>query len=130
VPVAEGDDQAFAFVPDAGCRIRDILVDGGSVGAVPAWTFEDVFIDHVVSATFASDLVVNGSFEELDGASPKAWKTASFDRSGARFTTDTSAHSGKRSVAIASTNGADGAWTTIVPVRPFATYRLSGWIRT
>jgi len=76
-----------------------------------------------------ASLVPNPSFEEMDGQQPRGWKTAVFRRS-AEFGVDEVAHSGKRSVKISAREGGDAAWTTIVPVKPYARYRLSGWIRT
>ena len=74
-------------------------------------------------------LVTNGSFEEMDGAVPRGWKSASFQR-GAQFSVGTVAHTGTKSAQISSATGADAAWTTVVRVRPYSKYRLTGWIRT
>jgi alpha-N-arabinofuranosidase len=71
----------------------------------------------------------NGSFEQGDASSATGWKTAVFQRS-AEFGADTVAHTGSRSVRISSIAGGDAAWTAIAPVRPYARYRLSAWIKT
>ncbi len=55
VAVADGADQAFAITPDAGYHIVDVVVDGGSVGAVASYTFFGVTTDHTIDATFAID---------------------------------------------------------------------------
>jgi len=73
--------------------------------------------------------LANGSFEQGDTSAATGWKTAVFQRP-AQFGVDTVAHTGSRSVRIASTEGGDAAWTTIAPVRPYARYRLSAWIKT
>jgi hypothetical protein len=53
VIVKYGTDQAFTIAPDAGYHVADVLVDGGSVGAVTAYTFEKVAALHTISASFA-----------------------------------------------------------------------------
>jgi alpha-N-arabinofuranosidase len=73
--------------------------------------------------------VVNASFEQSDTSSATGWKTAVFQRS-AEFTIETAAHTGSRSARITSSEGGDAAWTAIAPVRPYARYRLSAWIKT
>jgi alpha-L-arabinofuranosidase len=74
-------------------------------------------------------VIANGSFEDLDLNSklPRGWRPS---QRGAAFSVDSVAHTGRASARIASTEGADAWWGTIVPVKPYAKYRLSGWIRT
>jgi hypothetical protein len=57
VVVNYGDDQAFTINPDSGYRILDVLVDGGSVGAVSSYTFTNVVDDHTIAAQFEEDIV-------------------------------------------------------------------------
>ncbi|MBE6613038.1 MAG: hypothetical protein E7632_11150 [Ruminococcaceae bacterium] len=45
-------DQAYAFTPDDGYRIADVIVDGKSVGPVDAYTFENVRDDHTIAVIF------------------------------------------------------------------------------
>jgi alpha-N-arabinofuranosidase len=73
--------------------------------------------------------VQNGSFEQIAGNNPAGWKTAVWQRA-AEFFVDHVAHTGSRSVRISSREGGDASWTTIVSIRPYARYRLTGWIRT
>ena len=63
IAVAEGADASFAFVPDTGFRVADVVVDGKSVGAPSTYTFQDVTADHTVHVEFQSvyDSVQNGS---------------------------------------------------------------------
>jgi len=74
--------------------------------------------------------VQNPSFEDTDGKTASGWRTARFERGQADFGVDTLAHTGQHSVRITSRDGADAGWTTVVVVKPYAKYRLSGWIRT
>ncbi|MEN6561485.1 MAG: alpha-L-arabinofuranosidase C-terminal domain-containing protein [Acidobacteriota bacterium] len=78
-----------------------------------------------------TQFVANGSFEEMQGESPKGWTSRSWqDRSDASFSVEPAGHAGARSVAISSGKGADASWVATVPIRPYSRYRLSGWIRT
>jgi hypothetical protein len=54
VGVAGGNDQAFTITPNAGFAISDVLVDGGSVGAVSGYTFTNVTANHTIAASFVS----------------------------------------------------------------------------
>ena len=73
--------------------------------------------------------IPNGSFEQPDGTKPSGWRTHTW-RGSPRFAYAEIGHTGKRSVQISSTTGADAGWYIIVPVEPFTIYRLSGWIKT
>ena len=53
VIVSKGEDQTFTITPDSGYRIKDVLVDDVSVGAVSTYTFENVTENHTIRATFA-----------------------------------------------------------------------------
>ncbi len=52
VPASIGTDQIFTITPVAGYHVKDVLVDGGSVGAVTSYTFLNVTTTHTISATF------------------------------------------------------------------------------
>jgi hypothetical protein len=55
VIVNHGDDKTFTITPDTGYHVADVLVDGGSAGAVTTYTFNNVTADHTISASFAID---------------------------------------------------------------------------
>ncbi|MFH1943985.1 MAG: alpha-L-arabinofuranosidase, partial [bacterium] len=77
-------------------------------------------------------IIPNPSFEESEDGAPKYWKSYRWtSRSEAQFEHSLSGRGEEgRSVMIASEKGADASWSGNVPVRPFSTYRLSGWIKT
>lgn len=52
VTVKDGSDQSFTITPDAGYEIREIKVDGTSIGAVSSYTFTKVTGDHTIYAVF------------------------------------------------------------------------------
>jgi hypothetical protein len=49
----KGDDASFTITPDAGYDVKDVLVDGQSVGAVTSYEFTEVAANHTISASFA-----------------------------------------------------------------------------
>jgi hypothetical protein len=52
VKVAVGNNQVFTITPNAGYMVKDVQVDGGSVGPVPTYTFTNVNAPHQISASF------------------------------------------------------------------------------
>jgi hypothetical protein len=62
-----GTNKTFNVTPDAHYHISDVAVDGASVGAVASYEFQNVAVNHTISASFAIDthalkyLAVNGS---------------------------------------------------------------------
>lgn len=52
VPVKKDADQSFTITPEEGYEVKDVLVDGQSVGAVTAYTFEKTSREHSISASF------------------------------------------------------------------------------
>jgi len=55
--VNQGGSRLFTITPSPGYKINDVLVDGGSVGAVSDYTFTGVAADHTISASFVVDPV-------------------------------------------------------------------------
>lgn len=53
VTVPKGENQTFKITPNEGYHIKDVLVDGKSVGAVTEYKFENVTEAHKIHATFA-----------------------------------------------------------------------------
>jgi len=43
----------FTITADKGFTVDDVIVDGGSKGALPGYTFNNITADHIISATFA-----------------------------------------------------------------------------
>ncbi|HET9234103.1 MAG TPA: T9SS type A sorting domain-containing protein, partial [Candidatus Eisenbacteria bacterium] len=53
VNVPAGSNQMFTMTPNSCYRVADVLVDGGSVGALTSYTFTNVQADHTISVSFA-----------------------------------------------------------------------------
>jgi len=47
-----GSSQTFTITPNTGYKIKDVKVDGVSVGAVSTYTFSNVTSDHTIEASF------------------------------------------------------------------------------
>jgi hypothetical protein len=58
VTVNYGDSKTFTITPDKGYKIRDVNVDGKSVGAVSTYTFTNVTDNHTIDATFEKNQIV------------------------------------------------------------------------
>lgn len=52
VTLAHHADQTFTIVPEIGCQVADVLIDGVSVGVVTEYTFTDVTAGHSIQALF------------------------------------------------------------------------------
>jgi predicted small secreted protein len=48
-----GSNQTFTINPYSGYRVAEVLVDGKSVGTVNCHTFDNVTVNHTISAKFA-----------------------------------------------------------------------------
>jgi parallel beta-helix repeat protein len=82
VTVNDGDNQSFTITPDAHYHVADVLVDGGSVGAVTDYTFTTVGADHTISATFAIDTYTITPSAGANGAlSPATVQTINYNGS-------------------------------------------------
>lgn len=56
VGVLDGQSYTVAIIPDDKFEIKDVKVDGVSIGAVESYTFSNVKKDHTISATFTVDI--------------------------------------------------------------------------
>jgi len=52
VSINYGASQMFSIIPNAGYYIKDVIVDGVSVGAVSTYTFTNIEAIHTIFATF------------------------------------------------------------------------------
>ncbi len=57
VEVEEGEDQTFTITPDSGYSISNVKVGDDDLGAISAYTFDDVQEDHAITASFVQDSV-------------------------------------------------------------------------
>ena len=52
VSVNAGSNQTFQFIPNLGYRVKDVTVDGSSVGRNTSYTFSNVSSNHTIAVTF------------------------------------------------------------------------------
>jgi len=72
VSVVRGDSQTFTIRPGAGFRVKDVVIDGASVGPVTTYTFTEVLLNHTIYAEFEVDRATT--------VSAYATRVLSFDR--------------------------------------------------
>jgi|GEM_PF-1832041 len=68
--VEAGNSVAYTITPAAGYKVRDVLVDGASVGPVASYTIKGDFKDHTISATFLKGYYITSSASQLGQISP------------------------------------------------------------
>jgi len=56
ITVNYGDSKTFTITPNSGYKIKDVLVDGGSVGSVSSYTFQNITSSHTIEATFEKEI--------------------------------------------------------------------------
>jgi hypothetical protein len=66
--VAPGGNQSYTITPATGYHVADVLVDGGSVGAVTSYTFTNVTANHTIAVTFAIDVFTITASADANGA--------------------------------------------------------------
>ena len=77
VSVSSGSSQAFTITPDSAYDIDDVLVDGGSEGAITSYTFSNVIEDHTIEATF----IIDSDGDTDDDGLPDSWEQQIIDYS-------------------------------------------------
>ena len=65
VRVLEGKSETFTITPKDGYRIKDVLVDGESIGAVSEYTFKKVKENHDIRAYFEKEPVLKPMLKTL-----------------------------------------------------------------
>ncbi|OHB85020.1 MAG: hypothetical protein A2V98_13345, partial [Planctomycetes bacterium RBG_16_64_12] len=109
------------------CRMKRAVA--AAVFTVPLVAANLLAAEPSTSDPGAENVLVNSSFEASSGTRPADWEPFTWGGK-ASFEHASLGRTGARSVMIASDAGADAAWHAKVSVRPFSTYRLSGWIKT
>lgn len=72
VKIGENETQVFTIAADEGYQVKDVSVDGTSVGNVTEYTFKDVTTDHNIKAVFEKVPVENPDTETPDNENPDA----------------------------------------------------------
>lgn len=51
--VQPGEDKSFTMIPNSGCRVKKVVVDGTNVGPVESYTFRNVNVNHTIRVEFS-----------------------------------------------------------------------------
>ena len=62
VSVQTGGSHTFAITAAGGYNIQDVRVDGTSVGAVSSYTFDNVFANHTITASFVRNNFIEPTY--------------------------------------------------------------------
>ncbi len=100
IRVTEGDDQIFTITPDKGYKIKYVLVNGGSVGAVNTYTFHAVRADAEIRAAFEK----TEALEETDNSGDAGAPEDAGENTAAGFT-DISGHWAKEAIRFVTGRG-------------------------
>lgn len=77
VRVEKGKDQTFTMKPEQGYEVKEVLVDGKSIGAVSQYTFENVRSAHTIKVVFKPvDTAEETPFTDV---AENAWYKAAVD---------------------------------------------------
>ena len=57
ITVNSGESKTFQITPEQGYEIKDVVVDGKSVGAVTSYTFANITSSHSIQATFVKQSI-------------------------------------------------------------------------
>ncbi len=63
--IEQGYSRTYSITTDKGFKISDVLVDGVSVGAVSSYTFDSVYSDHTITASF-KEIEVPNPFSDIN----------------------------------------------------------------
>lgn len=63
--VASGGSQTYTFTADSGYEVRNVFVDGDSIGAVTSYTFTNVTANHTIRASFKQSDCKLGNLGEI-----------------------------------------------------------------
>src|SRR4030043_2090159 len=91
-----------------------------------------IMVSMLVSCGREADIqprIPNPSFEKVHENMPENWLSIRYQGE-ADLTVEKHGRTGNSSVLVSSKTGADASWSTVLSVKPFARYILSGWIRT
>jgi hypothetical protein len=82
ISVGSSDSITFDIIPNQLSKIKDVKVDGASVGAVSTYTFSNVTQDHTIEATFTvPSFTINASTGTHGTISPSGAIAGTYDSS-------------------------------------------------
>jgi WD40 repeat protein len=112
VSVPRGVAQSFTITPDAAYQIADVVVDGQSLGPLPAFTFSSVSASHTIRATF-SPAAGREASPSRHAVTPGPSLLAVMQAVGAECTTETCSFLTRRVPAVSAGGGVRGVPYTL-----------------
>ena len=115
VTVDHGGSLTFTITPNAGCRISDVDVDGGTLGVTTSYAFSNVTSDHTISATFKQIQVVSLPFSDnFDDDAVGTYPDSAWDNfnGGPAVVVSSGSHSPANSISVSS--GPEGSGSAFV----------------
>lgn len=104
--------QAYTITPNAGYHVVDVVVDGGSVGAVTSYNFAGVITNHTISATFAiNTYTITASAGSNGSIAPSGVTTLNYNGSQAYTITPSTGYHVADVLVDGSSVGAAGSYT-------------------
>ncbi|HEY0828773.1 MAG TPA: glycosyltransferase family 39 protein, partial [Bacilli bacterium] len=94
--------------------------------------FISVFLSYSSSVSAITNLIENGSFEEIESDTPVMWSKSFYDQTAdaSKFTLESGqAKNGNQHVTIENLKPNDARWVQRIKVNPDTVYRLSGWMK-
>jgi len=82
ISIDYGRDQTFTIAPNTGYHIKEVKVDGSSVGAVSSYTFKNITVNHTIEAAFeVNSFTITASASEGGSISPAGIVTVNYGES-------------------------------------------------
>ena len=123
--VAEGSAQTFTITAKRGYQLKDVLVDGQSVGAVATYTFQNVTQEHTITAVFEKEKDDGSHGSHTPGGSSSGNKTDTTTNPDGSTTTTVARPDGSTTATTKAPNGSSSVVNTAKDGQVEATVTVS-----
>lgn len=123
--VAEGSAQTFTITAKRGYQLKDVLVDGQSVGAVATYTFQNVTQEHTITAVFEKEKDDGSHGSHTPGGSTSGNKTDTTTNPDGSTTTTVTRPDGSTTATTKAPNGSSSVVNTTKDGQVEATVTVS-----
>jgi len=112
ISIDYGRDQTFTIAPNTGYHVKEVKVDGSSVGAVSSYTFKNITVNHTMEAAFEiNSFTITASASEGGSISPAGIVTVNYGESKSFTITSTTGYHIKDVLVDGSSIGAVISYT-------------------
>ena len=123
--VAEGSAQTFTITAKRGYQLKDVLVDGQSVGAVATYTFQNVTQEHTITAVFEKEKDDGSHGSHTPGGSSSGNETDTTTNPDGSTTTTVARPDGSTTATTKAPNGSSSVVNTAKDGQVEATVTVS-----